>query len=464
MEIGITDWSAWVPYYRLTGAVVRGTFASGKGSRALASFDEDVVTMAAGAVRRLRMPAESLALASVSFPYAEKQHAAIVAAAADWPTACETADAAGNLRAGLSSLLGALDTVAAGRLATAAVVAADLRPTAAGSAQELAFGDGAVALTVGAAPALAFRGAATVTRESMDLWRRAGAPVVLEADAKFVEQESYTVFQPQALDAALAKAGWEKRSLKRVYAWAPDARILAAVGKAMELAPEQLPQHLLFDELGALGGAHVFALLLADAHTLRPGDRIALTGHGAGAQALLFEATDNFAKLPPDAWTQATARSAPWPGYGAHLIARGLVAGEKLDPFTAAPVWRREEAALLRRHAAVCEACGELHYPPQALCRKCRSERFRAQRLGDLATVVTDTADHLYPSPLAPTVMVSADVDGGGRFYGQLADAHGQSVAIGERLAFTFRRIHEGGGFINYFWKLMPCSPAKSPL
>lgn len=461
MEIGITDWGAWVPYYRLTGAVVRGTFQSGKGSRALASFDEDVVTMAAEAVRRLRAPAASLTLASASFPYAEKQHAAIAAAAADWAPDCETADATGNLRAGLAALLSALDAVAAGRIGSAAVVAADRRPAPAGSAHELAFGDGAVAVKVGGAPGLAFRGSATVTQESMDMWRRAGEAAVLEADAKFAEQETFTVFQARALDAALAKAGWEKSSLKRVYAWAPDARILAAVGKSMGLTGEQLPTNLLYDELGALGGAHVFALLLADAHTLRPGDRIALTGHGAGAQALLFEATATIVTLPRDAWQRAAATSAPWPSYGAHLVARGLIAGEKLDPFTAPPVWRREEAALLRRHAAVCEACGELHYPPQPLCRKCRGERFKPQRLGEGATVVTFTADHLYPSPLAPTVMVSADVEGGGRFYGQLTDAHGQSLAIGDRVEFTFRRIHEGGGFINYFWKLRPCSPAK---
>lgn len=461
MEVGITDWSAWVPYYRLTGAVVGGTFPGAKGSRALASFDEDVVTLAAEAVRRLRTPAESLTLASVSFPYAEKQHAAIAAAAADWPPACETADATGNLRAGLAALMSALDAVASRRITSAAVVAADRRPAPAGGAHELAFGDGAVAVKVGGEPGLAFRGSATVTQESMDLWRRAGEAAVLEADAKFAEQELYTEFQAQALAAALAKARWEKSSLKRVYAWAPDARILAAVGKSMGLAGEQLPQTLLYDELGALGGAHVFALLLADAHTLKPGDRIALTGHGAGAQAVLFEATAKFDMLPRDAWRKAAARSAPWPSYGAHLVARGLVATETLDPFTAPPVWRREEAALLRRHAAVCAACGELHYPPQPLCRKCRGERFRPQRLGDTATIITFTADHLYPSPLTPTVMLSADVDGGGRFYGQLTDAHGEALAIGDRVEFTFRRIHEGGGFINYFWKLRPCSPAK---
>lgn len=461
MEIGITDWGAWVPYYRLTGDLVRGTFRSGKGSRALASFDEDVVTMATEAVRRMRSLAESLTVASVSFPYAEKQHAAIVAAAADWPESSETADAGGSQRAGLTALVGALDAVAARRLGSAAVVAADMRPVAAGSGAELAFGDGAVALAVGGSPALAFRGAATITREVIDLWRPAGAPVVAEADAKFVEQESYAVFQPQALEAALRKAGWEKRSLRRVYPWAPDARLLAVVGKAMGLGAEQLPPNLLFDTLGALGCAHVFALLLADAPNLRAGDRIALTGHGSGAQALLFEVTDQLAALPRDAWAQVVSRSAVWPSYGAHLVARGLIAGEKLDPFTAPPVWRREEGALLRRHAAVCAACGELHYPPQPLCRKCRGERFEPRRLGDAATVVTFTADHLYPNPLAPTVMMSADVDGGGRFYGQLTDAHGLPVAIGDRVEFTFRRIHEGGGFINYFWKLRPCSPAK---
>lgn len=452
--LGITSWGVWVPHYRLTSELVRPVFGGGgKASRAFASFDEDPVTMAVEAVRRAGGPADLLYFASNSGPYAEKQHAAIVAAAADWSHAAMTADWSGGLRAGTSALLGALDAVAAGRASRAVTVAAEMRPFEAGSAHELQFGDAAVALAVGENPVLALKASLSTNVEALDAWRRDGGAAVLESDAKFAEEQIYAVFQPEALGKALQKAGWKPADLTRAYLYAPDARQLGVIAKAAGLKSEQLPADTLYATVGSLGAVHPLAMLAADAPQWKPGDKLALCGHGSGADVILLEVTEAVRGAPVNAWNDAVLSSAPWPSYGALLQARGLIAGEKLEPFTAAPVWRREEAALLRRHAAVCVRCGRMHYPPQPACGKCHGAEFKPQRLGESGTVVTFTADHLYPAPIKPTVMVSADIDGGGRFYGQLADAHGQAVAIGDRVDFTFRRIHEGGGFVNYFWK-----------
>jgi 3-hydroxy-3-methylglutaryl CoA synthase/uncharacterized OB-fold protein len=457
MSIGIQDWGVWVPYYRLTSDLVRGAFGTGgNASRALASFDEDAVTMAVEAVRRLATPAELLYFASVSAPYAEKQHAAIIAGAADWLRHTATADWSAGLRAGTSALQGALDAVAAGRVKRAAVVASDRRPVGAGTPSELAFGDAAVSFSIGDDPVFEFQAQATVAAEIVDSWRMDGGAAVLETDAKFAEQQSYTVFQGEALAAALEKAGWRIADLTRVYFWGPDSRIWTGIGKSAGLTGAQLPAESLFSSVGSLGVAHPFALLCADAHTLKPGDKIAVCGHGAGADALLFTVTEKIRSAPLQAWREATRWSAPWPNYGAHLRARGLIAGEKLDPFTAPPILLREEAALLRRRASVCDVCGTLHYPPQPLCRNCHGKSFTSRPLGNEGTIFVMTADHLYPSALQPTVMVSADIDGGGRFYGQITDARADESVIGGRVQFTYRRIHEGGGFINYFWKLRP--------
>lgn len=454
MEIGIQDWGAWVPYYRLTGDVVRGTFGTGgKQSRALASFDEDAVTMAVEAVMGLSTTAEGLYFASASAPYAEKQHAAIIAAAADWPGRTHTVDFGSTLRAGTAAIIAACDAIAAKRLQSAAAVISERRPAPAASTDELNFGDAAVALTMGADPVFAFKGSFSQSTELMDAWRLDGGSGVAEADAKFVEMRSYTVLQPEALKAALDKASWKISDLARAYFWGPDARIWAATYKAAGLTAAQTPADSLFASVGSLGNAHATALLLADLPNLKPGDKVALCGHGSGADVTLWEVTPRIAQANVNVWLEATARHAVWPSYGAHLRARKLIAVETLNPFTAAPVLLREERALFRRHLSLCTACNEAHYPPQPLCRKCRGDRFTTRRLGEVATAVALTADHLYPSPLTPTVMISADVDGGGRFYGQLTDSDGKGIAIGSRVRFTFRRIHEGGGFVNYFWK-----------
>jgi uncharacterized OB-fold protein len=60
------------------------------------------------------------------------------------------------------------------------------------------------------------------------------------------------------------------------------------------------------------------------------------------------------------------------------------------------------------------------------------------------------------PSPDPPTVMVAADLEGGGRFYTQLTDVDPDAVTFDLPVELTFRRFHEGGGLANYFWKFRP--------
>ncbi|MBI4635111.1 MAG: OB-fold domain-containing protein, partial [Candidatus Rokubacteria bacterium] len=64
--------------------------------------------------------------------------------------------------------------------------------------------------------------------------------------------------------------------------------------------------------------------------------------------------------------------------------------------------------------------------------------------------------DHLVPSPDPPTVMVAADLEGGGRFYAQLTDCDPSAVDFDMPVELTFRRIHEGEDYVNYFWKFRP--------
>ena len=61
-----------------------------------------------------------------------------------------------------------------------------------------------------------------------------------------------------------------------------------------------------------------------------------------------------------------------------------------------------------------------------------------------------------FPSPDPPTVMIAADLDGGGRFYTQLTDGDPDTVTFEMPVELTFRRFHEGAGLANYFWKFRP--------
>ena len=52
--------------------------------------------------------------------------------------------------------------------------------------------------------------------------------------------------------------------------------------------------------------------------------------------------------------------------------------------------------------------------------------------------------------------MVAADLEGGGRFYTQMTDCDPATVTFDMPVELTFRRFHEGGELVHYFWKFRP--------
>ena len=124
---GIAAYGAYVPRYRL-GADTAGW--NSRVERAVANFDEDSVTMAVAAgidclTGRDRNAIDGIIFASTTAPYAEKQCAAIVAAALDLRQDIFAADVSNVLRAGTNAIKSALDAVAAGSAGEVLVVVAD---------------------------------------------------------------------------------------------------------------------------------------------------------------------------------------------------------------------------------------------------------------------------------------------------------------------------------------------------
>ena len=77
-------------------------------------------------------------------------------------------------------------------------------------------------------------------------------------------------------------------------------------------------------------------------------------------------------------------------------------------------------------------------------------------------TVATYTIDRLAYSPSPPVVAAVVDFDGGGRFSCELTDVDASTLAIGDRVEMTFRRMVTAGGVHNYFWKARPVAPGAS--
>jgi uncharacterized OB-fold protein len=85
-------------------------------------------------------------------------------------------------------------------------------------------------------------------------------------------------------------------------------------------------------------------------------------------------------------------------------------------------------------------------------------------KLSRRGKVYTFTRDHVFLTPDPPQVMAVVDLEEGGRFYGQMTDCDPKEVKIDLPVELTFRKLHEGRGFNNYFWKSMPirCQGEKS--
>jgi uncharacterized OB-fold protein len=77
-----------------------------------------------------------------------------------------------------------------------------------------------------------------------------------------------------------------------------------------------------------------------------------------------------------------------------------------------------------------------------------------ADKKGPLFTFSVDERTVLAPE--LPNVLSVVNLEGGGRFYGVMTDRDPQKIELGMPMELSFRRMHEGSGFHNYFWKSRP--------
>ncbi len=463
--IGITAFGVHIPRYRLSGETLAGVWGGGGGGqRAVANHDEDSLTMAVEASlaalgERSGGVLGGVILATTTPPYAEKSSAAILAAVADCGPEVFVADLGGSLRAGTAGLRLGLDAVRAGSAREVLVAAADIRPAPPGGDLEPFLGDGAAAVLVGEGEGVLarFEGAYSLTREFSDVWRKADARFPEQGDLTFVRAYGYEKLIPEAVEGLLRQTGLKRQDVAHVACYAPDARLAPGILRALRLPDTARTHASLLPAIGNTGTASPLLALAEALEEAQPGERVLVVGYGAGADALLFQATEAIERLDRGRGVLAQLRAGrPLVHYGKFLQFRRLVETETLRAFTGLPVLQREERQDLRLYGQKCAACGAVQYPRRHLCWHCSGKDLGEHRLSRRGRVFTFTRDHLVPSPDPPTVMVAADLEGGGRFYTQMTDCDPATVTFDLPVELTFRRLHEGGELVHYFWKFRP--------
>lgn len=468
---GILALGAYLPHRRLD----RGTIAAvaggggGKGTRTVASYDEDATTLAVEAARTALRPhggaaPEALWFSTTTPTYADKTNATAIHAALRLPAEAVAADFAGAARSSVSALRVALT----GGGATL-VVAADVRPGLPGSPDEAASGDAGAALLIGegsdAAPVLAeLIGTGARTEEFLDRWRSPGDARTRQWEDRFGEQR-YVPLGRAALDAALADAGLTAGDVDRAIVASPHARAARVAAKKLGVAPEALADDL-GSTVGNPGATQALLLLVAALEDAGPGQVIALVSLADGADALIFRTTEAVADLAPARpVAQQVGAGAPV-DYPTYLRWRGLLATE--PPRRPEPA--RPSASAAARSAdwkfgfvaSEDRSTGAVHMPPsRAAMNGGAIDDMEARPMADATgTVVTSTIDRLAYSPSPPITFAIIDFDGGGRVPLELTDCDAAEVGIGVRVEMTFRRLFTADGIANYFWKARPLRAA----
>lgn len=429
----------------------------------MANYDEDSLTMASEATLNAlggldASKVGACLFASTTPPYAEKSNATLLATVADLPIEVLTADLGGSLRCGTTSLRMAFDLVRAGTASQALVAAADMRLPGPGSEIETLLGDGAAAVLVGEGDVLAtLEGAYTVSHEFTDVWRKAGDRYLEMGDMTFVRAHGLDKHIPEAVDGLLGRVGLTRQEIAKVVYYAPDFRVHQALGRQLRFPETALLKEPVIGKAGNTGSASPLLGLASALEEAKPGDRILVVSYGNGAEALLFRATERVEKASWQSGVSAQlTRGRPLVQYGKFLHFRRHVETEVIKAFSSLPTMVREERQNMRLYGQKCAECGEVSYPRRHLCWKCSSRNLVDHKISRRGKVFTFTKDHLIPSPDPPTVVVTADLEGGGRFYAQLTDCDPGAVGFEMPVALTFRRIHEGEELINYFWKFRP--------
>jgi hydroxymethylglutaryl-CoA synthase len=470
--VGITSIGIYLPVYRLSSDEIAKVWAgrSNRGTKTVAGYDEDTVTMAvAAALDCMKMGGiepDGLSLATTTAPYREKQSAAIVAGAVDLPQETRTADFTGSLRAGSIALKSAIDAVNAGSLENVVVTAADCRLGAAKGTLEQALGDGAAAVSVGSENVVAeIEGSYSVFNDFTDYWRAEDDTYVRSTEPRFIDEVGYLPTMQEVVSGLLQKYKLEINDFTKIVYYASDSRQHAALARRQKLDKARV-QDPLYQSIGNIGTAAALLMLINALEQASANDRILFVSYGDGADAYCIKVTENIQKFQNNTLVTDKLAGEIAINYGQYLTWKNLVAVEASTlPERSAlslPSRWRERRAIAALYGVKCKQCGtpQINQIGQAIrvCVNCQArDDFEPYKFSDKKGKLFSYAiDQLQPTQNPPGVNGVIDFDEGGRIICELTDCDPDRVEVGMPVEMTFRKMFRSRGINNYFWKAKP--------
>ncbi|MGD9058263.1 MAG: SDR family NAD(P)-dependent oxidoreductase [Desulfobacterales bacterium] len=479
--IGITSYGAYIPRLRLERMTIfqaMGWFAPAlmmvaQGERSMCNWDEDAITMAVAAARDClrgqdKQKLDGLYLASTTLPFADRQNAGIVSAALNLKDKLIAADFAASQKASTTALITALESIFSGERHHLMVAASDRRETRAADFYEMWFGDGAAAMMVGDSDVIAeYKGSYSVSHEFVDHYRGADKKYDYVWEERWARDAGYGRIIPEVVNGLLAKLGLTIADVDKLVYPCVFKRDHGNIARQLGAAPETLVDNM-HEACGETGTAHPFIMFISALEQARPGDRMVMVGFGQGANALLFEVTEQINQLPDrDGVAGSLANKKTMSNYLKWLKFRDLIQTEmgiraEAPTQTATSVLWRKNKMILGLVGGKCKACGTPQFPKMDICVNPECGAFHSQEdyeFADVpARVKTFTADMLSVSVDPPAIYGMVQFDGGGRLTADFTDCELDDLKVGLPVQMAFKR--KGAdlerGFVNYFWKAVP--------
>jgi len=467
--VGITSYGAYIPIYRLSRSELARAWGGGaaSGERSVANWDEDSITMGVAAtldcLRGIdHKLVDGLYFATTTSPFKESQCSTILTTATNMRRDVFTGDFANSLRSGTIALKAAIDAVKAGSAKRTLVVASDNRLGEPKSEYERLLGDGAAAIMVGDTDvAASIEGIYSHSDEIYDTWRTAKDDAVKMWEDRFILTRGYELNLREAVSGITNKYGLQMQDFARVVYYAPDERRHREMARELGLDKGQA-QEPMFDRLGNTGCAFAMMMLVAALEEAKPGDKILFVNYGNGADAFILQVTEQIENIRDRRGVKGyLASRMQLPNYESYIRFRDLMPVEmqRRPPVVSSAVqlWRGRDW-ILGANASRCRRCGKHQFPPQRICLGCQSkDDFDLVDIsGWKGELFTFAKDNLALCPDPPVIMSIVNLEGKVRFYARMTDRDPEKVEVGMPLELTFRKMHEGAGFPNYFWKPRP--------
>ncbi|WP_347551701.1 OB-fold domain-containing protein [Pseudalkalibacillus hwajinpoensis] len=460
---GILAYEVYLPHHRMSRKEVanfHGSYA-GKGTKTVAHFDEDSLTMAVNASFPFRKyDPKAVYFASTTSPYQEKLSSVTIAKALQLPASTRTIDYGSGLRAATNAFLSGLDAVKAGPVL---LTMSDRRLTKPKSPLEAEMGAGAVSFMLGTGDGVIAELVASANNASEEVsqWRTSTDAFLRQWEDRFVAYAATESVRACA-EEVLSTAKTSLEEIDHVVVSGPSQKLSLNLAKSLGVDQKQVS--VMNDSLiGHLGTANGPMMLVKALSVSKPNQKILWLQIGDGCEGLLLETTDSItsyqAEKPLSYYDNTMNDSVSYSDYVRWYELFEVDEGRRPGaPTPSAPALKRNQEQNMGLIGSKCESCGQTYYPKQRVCVKCHQKDnmspFSLQ--GKKAKVATYTVDYLASSVSPPSIFAVVDIEGGSRMLAQVTDCKPEDISIGIEVEFSFRKLYEAGGIHNYFWKVVP--------